>query len=307
MIKEFKLLARGLVFSVLLAGCGTQLTDSVEKEIEIGGLAKHYHTGDEVTLTASLDTVSNENRWAWFIREEEGEWQKVVGLTTEVFSREATIDELEVKAALLDNNEKIVLESKTVKVSVDDHHGSDEDTSRIYNGFFYNKEVADRTLKDWEGEWQSVYPYLEKGALDPVFEAKSSKSDTMTFDEYKEYYEVGYVTDIEHISIQNDTVSFTDISGETTTADYIYDGFEILVYEKGNRGVRFTYKKESGDTAMPQYIQFSDHIISPEKSGHYHLYWGDDRMQLLEEVTHWPTFYPAEYGEEEIVRDMLAH
>lgn len=90
MIKEFKLLARGLVFSVLLAGCGTQLTDSVEKEIEIGGLAKHYHTGDEVTLTASLDTVSNENQWAWFIREEEGEWQKVVGLTTEVFSREAT-------------------------------------------------------------------------------------------------------------------------------------------------------------------------------------------------------------------------
>lgn len=52
MIKEFKLLARGLVFSVLLAGCGTRLTDSVEKEIEIGGLAKHYHTGDEVTLTA---------------------------------------------------------------------------------------------------------------------------------------------------------------------------------------------------------------------------------------------------------------
>lgn len=77
MIKEFKLLARGLVFSVLLAGCGTQLTDSVEKEIEIGGLAKHYHTGDEVTLTASLDTVSNENRWLGLSVRKKGNGKKL--------------------------------------------------------------------------------------------------------------------------------------------------------------------------------------------------------------------------------------
>ncbi len=35
--------------------------------------------------------------------------------------------------------------------------------------FFYNDEVADRSLADWEGDWQSVYPYLVSGDLDEVF------------------------------------------------------------------------------------------------------------------------------------------
>jgi zinc transport system substrate-binding protein len=58
---------------------------------------------------------------------------------------------------------------------------------------------------------------------------------------------------------------------------------------------------------MPQYIQFSDHNIFPVDSHHFHLYWGDDREELLEEVTHWPTYYPSELDEDGIVRDMLAH
>ncbi len=58
---------------------------------------------------------------------------------------------------------------------------------------------------------------------------------------------------------------------------------------------------------MPQYIQFSDHSISPVDAHHYHLYWGDDREELLEEVTNWPTYYPSNLDADGLVRDMLAN
>ena len=93
------------------------------------------------------------------------------------------------------------------------------------------------------------------------------------------------------------------------TGDYQYDGYEILNYEAGNRGVRFIFElaDDDSDDALPHYIQFSDHSIYPTDAGHYHLYWGDDREALLEELTHWPTYYPSSLSGEEIVDEMLAH
>ncbi|RKJ23076.1 metal-binding protein ZinT, partial [Butyricicoccus sp. 1XD8-22] len=53
-------------------------------------------------------------------------------------------------------------------------------------------------------------------------------------------------------------------------------------------------------------IQFSDHIIAPEKSGHFHLYSGDDRAALLKEVENWPTYYPAHMDGHTIAHEMIA-
>ncbi|TIU09386.1 MAG: ZinT family metal-binding protein, partial [Mesorhizobium sp.] len=103
-----------------------------------------------------------------------------------------------------------------------------------------------------------------------------------------------------------DTVKFFK-DGKPLEARYASDGYEILTYEKGNRGVRFIFKKTEGDAATPQYIQFSDHKIAPEAAGHYHLYWGKDRAALLDEVTNWPTYYPSSLSADEIVREMMAH
>ncbi len=53
------------------------------------------------------------------------------------------------------------------------HHAHDEETEEIYNGYFEDSQVQDRTLSDWEGDWQSVYPYLQDGTLDEVFTHKA--------------------------------------------------------------------------------------------------------------------------------------
>lgn len=288
--------------------------ESAQATIRIEGLKDHYHTGDEVELTALLEeatdaeSVDTEVSWQWYIRaDDQADWQAVHGLTSQIFSREATTDGMQAKAALLAPNGDVIQESEPVTVHIDDHHTGGEEGERIYKGFFYNDEVADRELSDWAGEWQSVYPYLKSGALDEVFEAKAAKSDIMDAAEYKAYYDTGYQTDVAEIQIEGDQVTFTKENGDSQSAQYAYDGYEILNYERGNRGVRFVFKRTDDNTDMPSFIQFSDHNIHPNKVAHFHLYWGDDRAALLDEVDHWPTYYPVDWTEAQIADDMLAH
>jgi zinc transport system substrate-binding protein len=186
----------------------------------------------------------------------------------------------------------------------DEAHDHDH-TSQVYKGYFEDSQVADRQLSDWAGDWQSVYPYLQDGTLDPVMAHKAENGD-QTAEEYRAYYEIGYKTDVDRITIKGDTVTFYE-DGEPLGAQYASDGYEVLTYAKGNRGVRFIFKKIAGDEAAPQFIQFSDHAIAPQDADHYHLYWGDDRAALLEEVTNWPTYYPSSLDGEEIVEEMIAH
>lgn len=184
----------------------------------------------------------------------------------------------------------------------DHDHSHDDD---IYRGYFLNDQVKPRALSDWEGDWQSVYPLLTAGTLDPVMQHKAEDGDKNA-EEYRAYYDIGYATDVDRITIQGNAVSFYR-KDQVTSGQYADDGLEILTYEKGNRGVRFIFAKTAGDAAAPQFIQFSDHQIAPHKSHHFHLYWGDDRTQLLSEVTSWPTYYPADLTGDQIVQEMLAH
>ncbi|MDN3524543.1 metal-binding protein ZinT [Halomonas sabkhae] len=187
-----------------------------------------------------------------------------------------------------------------------DHDHSHDHDSDIHAGYFDDSQVKDRALSDWEGDWQSVYPYLQDGTLDPVMAHKAEKSDEKTAEEFKQYYQRGYKTDVDRIEIDGQTVVFHE-DGETMSGEYAYDGYEILTYAAGNRGVRYIFELEEGGDELPDYIQFSDHSIFPTDAGHYHLYWGDDRAALLEEVKNWPTYYPSSFSGEQIVEAMKAH
>ncbi|WP_390920919.1 ZinT family metal-binding protein [Neorhizobium turbinariae] len=197
-----------------------------------------------------------------------------------------------------------------------DHAGHDHDHEnhehahshgdpQVYAGYFEDSQIKDRPLSDYAGDWQSVYPYLQDGTLEPVWEHKAEKG-TASVEDIRAEYEVGYKTDVERITIEGDVVTFYK-NGEPMKGSYAYDGRETLTYKKGNRGVRFIFKKTDGDAEAPQFIQFSDHKIAPEKADHYHLYWGDDRAALLDEVTNWPTYYPSSLTPQQIVSEMKAH
>lgn len=184
-------------------------------------------------------------------------------------------------------------------------HAHSHGDPQIYKGYFEDSQVKDRPLSDYAGDWQSVYPYLQDGTLDPVWKHKADKGSS-TAEEIRAEYEVGYKTDVDRITIDGDVVTFYK-DDKPMKGTYAYDGKEILTYKKGKRGVRFIFKKTEGDADAPQFIQFSDHKIAPAKTDHYHLYWGNDRAALLEEVTKWPTYYPLSLKAQQIVSEMKAH
>lgn len=187
-----------------------------------------------------------------------------------------------------------------------DGHAHAHADASVAKGYFDDDQIRPRGLTDWQGDWQSVYPLLVDGSLDEVMDHKAEQGDK-TAQEYRAYYDAGYKTDVDRIVIDGDGVISFFTEADEVSARYAPDGHEILTYAKGNRGVRFIFEKAEGDDAAPDFIQFSDHIIAPQKSGHFHLYWGDDRAGLLEELSNWPTYYPAELDGEQIAHEMTAH
>ena len=183
------------------------------------------------------------------------------------------------------------------------HGGSEKD--RIYKGYFEDDEVKMRPLSDWRGDWQSIYPFLLDGTFEEFLVYKAEHGDK-SVEEYREYYTTGYRTDVDRIVIEGDQVTF-ETKDTSFSGNYVDDGYEILTYQKGNRGVRFIFRKSEGDTEAPDFIQFSDHIIAPQKSKHYHLYSGSDRAALLERAPNWPTYFPSSMSGKDVAHAMMAH
>lgn len=173
-------------------------------------------------------------------------------------------------------------------------------------GVFDNKDVKERTLSDWDGVWQSLNPYLLNGDLDPVLEQKAKQGDK-TIEGYRTYYKTGYVTDIDMIGIENNVIEF-HVGDVVKSCKYAYSGSKILNYASGKKGVRYLFECNDSQSKAPKYVQFSDHIIGPRKSQHFHIYMGDESQEsLLNEMNHWPTFYPYSLSKEQIVHEMLHH
>uniref|UniRef100_UPI00289FA1DD metal-binding protein ZinT n=1 Tax=Enterococcus sp. TaxID=35783 RepID=UPI00289FA1DD len=196
---------------------------------------------------------------------------------------------------------------KTTDVANDKEITETEKEKTVYNGYFEDHAVEDRPLSAWAGEWQSVYPFLEDGTLDQVFDYKAKQTQKMTAEEYKAYYTTGYQTDVASINITDQTMTFIFDDGTEKEATYTYAGKEILTYEAGNRGVRYLFETDDEDAAF-KYIQFSDHAIASEDAHHFHIYFGNESQEaLLEEMDHWPTYYPSNMTGLEIAQEMLAH
>ncbi len=174
-------------------------------------------------------------------------------------------------------------------------------------GIFTLKDVKDRPLADWEGVWESVNGYLLSGDLDPVFRQKAEKQPGKTFAEIKEYYRKGYATDVNMIGIENGVMEF-HVGDKVSTCEYRYSGHKVLTYVSGKQGVRYLFECQQANTGAPKYVQFSDHIIAPRKSAHFHIFMGNESQEaLLAEMDNWPTYYPYQLTKQQVVDEMLHH
>ena len=74
-------------------------------------------------------------------------------------------------------------------------------------------------------------------------------------------------------------MEFQKEDGTTAKAEYKYVGYKILTYKKGNRGVRFLFEAVNPVEGAPKYVQFSDHNIAPVKTGHFHIFMGNESQE----------------------------
>lgn len=186
----------------------------------------------------------------------------------------------------------------------DDEHDHEHEHSHEHNGDFEDSDVKDRTLSEFDGSWQSTYPLLLDGSLDEVWEYKAENDDTMTEEDYKKKYTTAYDTDVVTINIKAPTIEYVT-ADKTIKADYDYSGYYIRTKDDGSRQVRYKFEKTSGDDDAAKYIVFSDHNIEPSEPEHFHLYSGNEGFDtLVEEGTHFPTYYPSALSAEDIVDEM---
>ena len=185
-------------------------------------------------------------------------------------------------------------------------HGHAEHSHKHTPAVFKESQVKNRTLSDYAGEFQSVYPLLKDGSLDDVFYFKALNTEK-TAKDIKKYYEIGYKSDIDKIIISDSTMTF--IKGkEKLSGSYAYKGFKIFTYKSGKMGVRYQFENTDKGSKAPKFVQFSDHNIEPTKTSHFHIFFGDESFEKLnKEMDNWPTFYTTLMKKEQIIEDLIAH
>ncbi|HBM2506340.1 TPA: ZinT/AdcA family metal-binding protein, partial [Enterobacter hormaechei subsp. xiangfangensis] len=107
--------------------------------------------------------------------------------------------------------------------------------------------------------------------------------------------------------IENNVMEFH--RGKTVSScRYDYSGYKILTYASGKKGVRYLFECKDNASEAPKFVQFSDHIIGPKASSHFHIFMGNTSHEaLLKEMDNWPTYYPNEMYKEQVVEEMLHH
>jgi zinc transport system substrate-binding protein len=174
---------------------------------------------------------------------------------------------------------------------------------------FTVEDIKDRALTDWAGDWQSVYPYLLDGTLNPVMEHKA-ESGEKTAHEYYEQYKTAYATDIDRISVTANSITFYR-NGAPARAQYVYRGTGVTPVDDGDLWVRYKFEARGNPpTGAPKYVMFSDHLIAPAKSEHFHVYASDksfDDLMADTNPVNYPTYYPANLTKAEILAEMIGH
>lgn len=165
-------------------------------------------------------------------------------------------------------------------------------------------EIEDRTLADFDGEWQSLYPLAENGSLDEVFEHLAEHEEGTSQEDLKKTYVEHWMSDYDRIEIVDGMIAFTDHKGNVQKNKYTYQGFAPIKAEDGDiEGVRYQFMSEGEGT--PKYVQFNDHNHEAVTTEHFHLYYGNESFDELTAKEAGGFYMSALLSPEEISEELL--
>ncbi|WP_059106098.1 metal ABC transporter solute-binding protein, Zn/Mn family [Shouchella shacheensis] len=95
--------------------------------VDIDGLSDHYHSGDDVQLSASEEEESGHDDWHWYTLapdedpEDEEAWEVVPDNGTDTYEGTAEEEGQQIKAKLFGDDHEVVAQSEPVTIAIDDH------------------------------------------------------------------------------------------------------------------------------------------------------------------------------------------
>lgn len=188
-----------------------------------------------------------------------------------------------------------------------DHEHEAEDAHDHDHGSFTEADVENRTLADFAGEWQSIYPYMLDGTLDDAVRHAAEDSE-MSYAEMSEYYKKGFATDIDRLVVKGNSITFHTSKGQTTVS-YAYDGFIFLNYEDYDaQSAIYRFKATSKVDGRLTYLLFADHGHTAGPAEHFHLNFSETPdISVAQTLVEFPTYFPASYTAAQIAAEMAAH
>lgn len=173
------------------------------------------------------------------------------------------------------------------------------------NEDFTEADVTVRTLVDFAGDWQSIYPYLEDGSLAEMVASKAEETG-MSAEETFAFYENGFSTNVDRIVIDGDTITF--YTGDVSvSAQYEAAGFHILTSDDGSLSVRYQFEAVGDTNSAPKYVQLNDHGHESGQAAHFHIYFGDESFDALLTTDKFCTYFPSDATGDGIGEEMAAH
>ena len=168
------------------------------------------------------------------------------------------------------------------------------------------ENITDRSLAEFNGEWQSIYPLLLDGTLDKFLEQQAAEDVNGNADKetMREKYRAIWACDVSGLKIAGNSISFIYADGTTTTAEYTYAGYSIEYADDGCiSGVRYQFETASEDA--PKYIQLDDHNHESSETEHFHIYFGNESFDKLLHSETTPYFIKADLTDEEIIECLI--
>ena len=97
------------------------VAETEASQVNIIGLADHYHSHDVVQLKAELQLDQEVSNWQWQVRQDGSDWEIIETATTDNLEYELGEASLEIQVQGLDSNGQILVESDIVEAHIDNH------------------------------------------------------------------------------------------------------------------------------------------------------------------------------------------
>ncbi len=194
----------------------------------------------------------------------------------------------------------------------DDEHGHDDhDGDHHEHGHDHDEEITEadikpRSVSEFAGEWQSLYPVLMTGALDEYVEFQAEKKSISVKDSRAEI-EAKWNCRIKTIKIKGDEITLIYDNGKKESGSYKYAGFATKKNDQGKiSSIRHKFSLVKGNG--PKYVMLNDHGYKPVKSvEHFHIYFGNNNFDELLTTKSNPFFVDSKLDAKGCLANVMGH